>query len=207
MSFRRTDRGRVAVLLMFAAMAIGIPAIADAQSGNSGKGAVMLTEPRLEQRAQQPYVGIRSSITMSQIGTVLPPLIGELFAWLGQRQATPVGPPFFRYRVIDMSGHLEIDVGVPVAAVLSGDQRVIVDTLPAGAYATAIYTGNPAQLADANAALQKWGSGNGIKWRAVQLDRGTEWASRLEIYLTDPAKQPDPSKWQTEIAYLTEGGK
>jgi len=106
-----------------------------------------------------------------------------------------------------MSRHLEIDVGVPVAAVLSGDQRVIVDTLPGGQYATVIYTGNPAQLVEANAALQKWGGRNGIKWQESKVDRGTAWASRLETYLTDPAIEPDPNKWQTEIAYLTEGGK
>jgi effector-binding domain-containing protein len=144
---------------------------------------------------------------MLEIATALPPLIRDVFAWLGERHITPVGPPFFRYRVTDMSRHLEIDVGVPVAAVLSGDQRVIVDTLPGGQYATVIYTGNPAQLVEANAALQKWGGRNGIKWQESKVDRGTAWASRLETYLTDPAIEPDPNTWQTEIAYLTEGGK
>ena len=131
-------------------------------------------------------------------------MIGELFAWLGARRATPGGPPFFRYRVIDMAGHLEIDVGVPVAGVLSGDQRVIADSLPAGRYATVIHTGPPAQLVEANAALQRWGSTNGIKWREHTQGNGTAWASRLEIYLTDPASEPDRERWRTEIAYLTE---
>jgi effector-binding domain-containing protein len=167
----------------------------------------MLTEPKLEQRPERPYAGIRCNVTMLEIATVLPPLIREVFAWLGERHATPAGPPFFRYRVIDMSRRLEIDVGVPVAAALSGDQRVIVDTLPGGQYATVIHTGNPAQLVEANAALQKWGSRNGIKWRESKVERGTAWASRLEIYLTDPATESDPNRWQTEIAYLTEGGK
>ncbi len=209
MMFGRTDRGRgrIAALLVFAAMSVGNPSIGVTQPNNSGGGTVILTEPKLEQRAEQPYMGIRSSVTISQIGTMLPPLIGELFAWLGQRHATPVGAPFFRYRVIDMAGQIEVDVGVPVAAVLPGDGRVFSDTLPAGLYATVIHTGNPGQLVDANAALQKWGGRNAIKWREAPLDRGTEWASRLEIYLTDPAKQPDPDKWQTEISYLTDGGK
>lgn len=167
----------------------------------------MLTEPKLVQKPEQRYAAIRSTVTMPEIASVLPPLIPEVFAWLGERHATAVGSPFFRYRVIDMSRHLEIDVGVPVAAALSGDQRVIVDTLPGGQYATVIHTGNPAQLVEANAALQKWGSRNGVRWRQSKVERGTAWASRLEIYLTDPAKEPDPNKWQTEIAYLTEGGK
>jgi hypothetical protein len=167
----------------------------------------MLTEPKLEQRAAQPYVGIRSSVTMANIGTVLPPLIGQVFAWLGERHAAPAGPPFFRYRVTDMPGRLEVDVGVPVAAALAGDGKVIADSLPAGQYATAIYTGSPAHLVEANGALQAWGSRNGIKWRESQLGSGTAWASRLEFHLTDPATEPDPDKWRTEIAYLTEDGK
>jgi len=196
----------VAMALLVTTLAGG-SAFAEEKSTAIGGHIQMLTEPKLEQRAEQPYVGIRSSVTMREIGTVLPPLIGEVYAWLGKHRASPVGPPFFRYRVIDMTGHLEIDVGVPVAAVLSGDQRVIVDTLPGGQYATVIHTGNPAQLLEANGALQQWGSRNGIKWQESKLGNGTAWASRLEIYLTDPATEPDPTKWQTEIAYLTEDRK
>jgi effector-binding domain-containing protein len=162
----------------------------------------MLTEPKIEQRAEQRYVGIRSHVAMSEIATVLPPLISEVFAWLGKRQKAPAGPPFFRYRVIEMSGRLEIDVGVPVASPVSGDQRVIADRLPGGLYATVIHTGNPAQLVEVNASLQQWGSRKGLKWQTSNGERGTVWASRLEIYLTDPASEPDPNKWQTEVAYL-----
>jgi len=31
-------------------------------------------------------------------------------------------------------------------------------------------------------------------------DHGERWGSRLEIYLTDPAKKPDLSKWVTQLA-------
>jgi effector-binding domain-containing protein len=167
----------------------------------------MLTEPKIERRAEQHYVGIRSHVAMSEIATVLPPLISEVFAWLGQRHVTPAGPPFFRYRVVDMSGRLDIDVGVPVATSVPGDHRVIADTLPGGLYATVIYTGNPAQLVEANASLQQWGSRKGLKWQTSEGERGTMWASRLEIYLTDPATEPNPNKWQTEIAYLIADNK
>jgi hypothetical protein len=30
---------------------------------------------------------------------------------------------------------------------------------------------------------------------------GERWGSRLEIYLTDPAQEPDLSKWVTELAF------
>jgi hypothetical protein len=30
---------------------------------------------------------------------------------------------------------------------------------------------------------------------------GDRWGARLEFYLTDPAEEPDMSKWQTQLAF------
>jgi hypothetical protein len=38
--------------------------------------------------------------------------------------------------------------------------------------------------------------------RADQAGCGVErWGSRLEFYLTDPAEEPDMSKWETQLAF------
>src|SRR5579872_947505 len=166
----------------------------------------MLTQPKFENRGAQPYVGIRSCVSMQQVSTALPPLIGEVMAWLGARGSVPNGPPFFRYRVIDMARELEIDVGVPVATPLMGDGRIVTDVIPAGRYARVVHTGHYDQLIEANKALQEWGKSNGVEWQKSEGEHGSVWASRLEIYLTNPPTEPDAQKWQTEIAYLVEDG-
>jgi hypothetical protein len=28
------------------------------------------------------------------------------------------------------------------------------------------------------------------------------WDARIEFYITDPAVEPDPKKWKTELAFL-----
>jgi effector-binding domain-containing protein len=96
----------------------------------------MLTEPEVFTRDAQPYVAIRASVTMQTIGTVLPDLHPQVFAWLGERGIPPVGPPFWKYNVIDMERALEVEVGAPVAAAVDGDDRVLAGVLPAGRYAT-----------------------------------------------------------------------
>jgi effector-binding domain-containing protein len=101
----------------------------------------MITEPKIEHRNAQPYMGIRAQVTMQELGKVLPPLWGEVYGWLASKGLKPVGAPLWRYRVIDMAAKLEIDVAVPVATPVTGDTRIIADTLPAGRYATVIYTG------------------------------------------------------------------
>jgi hypothetical protein len=34
---------------------------------------------------------------------------------------------------------------------------------------------------------------------------GSAWRSRAEHYLTDPSREPDPAKWEVDVAYLTRG--
>jgi hypothetical protein len=83
----------------------------------------MITEPKIEHRNEQPYVGIRAQVTMQELGRLLPPLWGEVYGWLANRGLKPAGAPLWRYRVIDMAAKLEIDVGVPVGRPVPGDNR------------------------------------------------------------------------------------
>jgi effector-binding domain-containing protein len=101
----------------------------------------MITEPKIGDRNDQHYVGIRTQVTVQEMGSVLPSLWGELYSWLASKGLKPAGAPLWRYRVVDMEAKMEIDVGVPVATTVTGDGRVTAEILPAGRYATLIYTG------------------------------------------------------------------
>ncbi len=159
----------------------------------------MLTEPKLEVRKQQPYVGIRSQVAMQELGSVLPPLSGEVFAWLEKKGLQPAGPPLWRYLTVDMERKLEFDVGVPVASAHSGEGRILADFLPAGRYVTALHTGHPDELEQATAVLLAWAENRGIEWK---MD-GERWGGHVEWYLSDPGIEPDMHKWKTELAFLT----
>jgi hypothetical protein len=89
----------------------------------------MISEPKIEDRNEQSYVGIRARVTMQELGKTLPPLWGEVYGWLASKGVKPAGAPLWRYLVIDMTAKLEIDVGVPVATPLTGDNRIIADIL------------------------------------------------------------------------------
>src|SRR5262245_33218183 len=123
----------------------------------------MFTEPRVDQRAAQPYVGIRTLATMAELPTVIPETLEQVFAWLGQHGVAPAGPPFIRYHVIDMERQLDIELGVPVAPGVAGDGAVAAGELPAGRYASLIYTGVANGIAG-NWELLKWGQAHGLQW-------------------------------------------
>ena len=160
----------------------------------------MTTEPKLENRAAQPYVGIRRQVTMQEFSPAIDETLPRVFAWLGQHNVPPAGAPLIRYLVINMADKLEIDLGVPVATDVAVDDGVSADLLPAGRYASLVYTGHYSGLMDANRVLLEWGATQGLQWDMWTTPRCDAFRARFESYLTDPRSEPDASKWQTEVA-------
>ncbi len=159
----------------------------------------MISEPKLSDRAEQPYVAVRTQATMQQLDTAIPQGIGEVSAWLGKQGVAPSGPPFIRYLVIDMEVLLDIEVGWPVASALPGDGRVSGGVLPAGRYASLVYSGIDNGI-QANWALLKWGAENGLVWDSWTTEKGDAFGARFESFLTNPDEEPDQAKWETEVA-------
>ena len=160
----------------------------------------MPQQPQIERREAQPYVALAHTVTMDELASAVDRGFPEIFGWLAAHGVQPAAPPFIRYVSVDMDVGLEIELGVPVAADPTGDERVHVGTLPAGDYVTLLHLGSYAGLVAANAALQDWGLEHGVTWAR---DGGARWRARVEHYLTNPAQEPDSDKWRTLLAYLT----
>jgi effector-binding domain-containing protein len=158
-----------------------------------------ITAPKLDDRTEQPYMGIRTQVPMRQFKKVIPQFLDELFAWLGKQGVEPAGAPFMRYHVINMAGNMDVELGVPVASALPGNDRIAASSLPAGRYASLIYTGNTNGVAG-NKALLDWGAQQGLVWDNWATDAGDAFGARYESYLTDPADEPNQAKWETEVA-------
>jgi len=161
----------------------------------------MSDDPQIIERSEQPYVAIAASVNVNQIGDTLPPLLPEVFAWLDEHGIASAGAPFFKYDIIDMAETLVIEAGVPVEVAVVGDDRVTAGSLTAGRYATVAHVGHPDGLEQATADLLEWAHQRGLEWDVVEADDGEHWASRLEIYLSDPVEEPDMNAWRTELAF------
>jgi effector-binding domain-containing protein len=166
-------------------------------------GFIMNTEPRIEQRPAQPYAGIRRRVTMDSLGGAVDEAFPELFGWLAARDVPPSGPPFIRYLVIDMARELDIELGVPAEMSFGDDGPVRAGVLPAGRYVVLRHTGPYDGLIASNAALLHWADEQGIALDSWDTADGTAWRGRAEHYLTNPAEEPDPAKWEVDVAFLT----
>ena len=101
----------------------------------------MLSKPSLEDRKEQHYLAIRTAVPIP-FGSYLQPLWDEVNAWLKSQGITSSGPAIIRYLTTDMTKKLDLDVGFVVDKALPGNDRILAGILPAGQYATLLYTGS-----------------------------------------------------------------
>lgn len=161
----------------------------------------MLSEPEFITRTAQPYAAILLRVRQPEIPQQAPPLHDAVAEWLSARGLKPAGAPFFNYTRMDEI--LEMEVGWPTATVLEPEGDVITGTLPAGRYASVRYTGPYGGLYDAHSQLRGWLEVQGVLPENSGADAGR--STLLEIYETDPAEEPDPQKWITDIAFKLPG--
>ncbi len=100
------------------------------------------------------------------------------------------GPPFGFYP--RMPGEtVEVAAGFPVSGPISPTGEVTALVLPGGRAAIALHVGSYDGLAQTYEELAAWLQSRG-------LEGGTQlW----ESYLSDPATEPDPATWRTQITW------
>jgi len=162
----------------------------------------MSDQPRIVARAAQRYVAVTERVTLDQFPAAIDRGFAEVFGWLGAHDGvSPTGAPLIRYVEVDMATSLLVDLAVPIDGAPPPDERVRLGVLLAGDYVTLVFRGHYDGLVAANAAVQQWGEQHGVRWA---MDSPTAWRGRIEQYLTDPRAEPDPARWESEIAYLIE---
>jgi effector-binding domain-containing protein len=165
--------------------------------------------PLIQRRAAQPYAGIRGDAsTEAEFRKAVDRGFPELFGWLREKRIEPAGPPFIRFLEVAEGGQpLRFELGAPTEAPVSAGEVVHAGELPAGRYATLLHVGpythsDMPDLAAARAELLDWGRRQGIDWESSETPRGRAFEACIERYLTDARREPDWSKWETELAYL-----
>jgi effector-binding domain-containing protein len=165
-----------------------------------------MSEPAIELREAQPYLGIHAP-SIDSIRRFADTAFPELFGWLGEHEIAPAGPPFIRYYEVDQAGEpLDVEVGVPVERAPDGDARVRGDALPAGSYLTFVHVGpytsdSMPDLSDARSEILAWAEDNGIEFSQAS-EHGQTFPCAFEQYRIGPVDDPDFTKWETEFAYL-----
>jgi effector-binding domain-containing protein len=141
----------------------------------------MTSEPEIRDIPPQPAVVKRAVTTAAGLGATIDGGFAELFARLAQRNASPAGPPYIRF--LETGERLEIELGVPAR---DGDAD---GGLPGGRAAVLRHVGPYEELREQCERLDGWVAQRG------EMRAGPHW----EVYVTNPAGEPDPAKRITEI--------
>ena len=163
-----------------------------------------MEQPQVVQEREQPYVAVTGAVTMDTIPEIADRL-DDVLGWLADQGHQPAGPPFFRYRVIDMDRRLVMEAGAPTATELPGEDEIHPGVLPAGRYVTTTYVGHPADLVRVTGELLAWAEAQGLRLDVQPGEQGEVWGSRLEWMETDPDDEPDMSRWRTRLAFRLAG--
>jgi hypothetical protein len=142
-------------------------------------------------------MGIRTIAPFKGMSKVVDQLRQRMNGWIAEHSIKPAGPPFLRLHVIDMRGLMDLSYGVPVDHALPDEGEIQAGELPAGQYASLIYSGGGVS---ANRALIEWVRAQGLAFDRWKTDQGDNFRGRYESFLTDPQVEPRKSRWEIEVA-------
>jgi effector-binding domain-containing protein len=129
----------------------------------------------IKEQSVQPVVSVRKRTSVQNLPQVLGMAFGTIMEHLGSLNENPSGAPFVAYYNMDMQD-LDIEIGFPVAHSVNGKGEVRSGQIPAGKYASCLFTGPYSESSPAYEALSAWIRKHGHEATGIAY----------EFYLNDP---------------------
>ena len=147
----------------------------------------VIEKVRLEAR---DGLAIRDTMRMEQLPAFFGAAFTELDAWILQQggESALDGPPFARYYSVDPSV-VDVEVIIPLSKSVGGSGRMHAVLLAGGDAVQVLHVGPYDAMVPAYEAIARWLRDN---------HRAAKEPPR-EVYLTDPASEPDPANWRTLV--------
>lgn len=139
----------------------------------------MVSDFEIKSLPAQNALVIRTRTPVKMLGQVVGAAFGAVIRYLEELGEQPAGPSFAVYYNSDMQD-LDMAAGFIVSKSLPGKGEIQPGEIPAGTYATCLYTGPYSKFAEAYAALSRWLEGQNRSVTQVAY----------ELYLDDPSKTP-----------------
>ena len=139
---------------------------------------------------RSPVLFVHKEAPVAGIGPALGEAYGAIWPYVQRVGVEPAGPPYARYLSVKPE-HAVFEAGVPVSRAVPGEGEISAGELPGGDVAVTTHIGPFDQMQPAYEAIGAWMREHG------RADGGPPW----EVYMTDPAEEPDPAKWRTDIVW------
>lgn len=148
----------------------------------------MIETPRITRTEEQAAAVIRLTIPREQIREVMGPGIQELIGVVTAQGIGPAGPVFSHHVRMDPEV-FDFEIGVPVNAPVTPQDRVEQGRLPAATVVRTVYHGPYEGLGPAWGEFDAW----------IAEEGHTTGPDLWERYVVGPESTPDPAGWRTEL--------
>ena len=140
-----------------------------------------------------PYYGVTEEISWSEMGSdFFAERYGIIGAYLGDDMANMTMAPFAIYHMWDEENkRAKVEVAIAATSDKPGNNRVVKGNTYAGTVVKGVHLGSYDTTDDTHWAIDEYVKTNNFEMA------GSPW----EVYVTDPANEPDTAKWVTEIYY------
>lgn len=136
-------------------------------------------------------VTMKDECDMNKISSKMMEMYPELMNYLKNNNTDISGSPFAIYHPCENAGQTILECGLPINMKLAGEENINFIEIPAGKTIMASHFGHFRSVKTTYEALQKYITENNIEII------GSPW----EMYITDPMKEPDQSKWETKVYF------
>ncbi|MEI6123650.1 MAG: SRPBCC family protein [Bacteroidota bacterium] len=155
-------------------------------------GIFKTSDVKVKQMEKQYALIIKDSSKCDDVDVLLAKLYGELGKFVGENKIQIVNAPFARYLVWDNKTNKNVmEAGFFIRNKVQGKGNIKCIEMPAGKVAIAKHFGAYETTYKSHEVIENY-----IKQNKL-LPTSASW----EIYITDPEKEPDMTKWETEIVY------
>ncbi|MCK5028518.1 MAG: GyrI-like domain-containing protein [Bacteroidales bacterium] len=136
-------------------------------------------------------VTIKEQCDMNKLSSKMIEMYPELMNYLKNNNTDISGSPFAIYHPCEDAGQTILECGLPINMKLAGEENISFIEIPASKTIMASHFGHYKTVRTTYEALQKYITENNIEII------GSPW----EMYITDPMKEPDQSKWETKVYF------
>jgi effector-binding domain-containing protein len=147
---------------------------------------------QVKQSEQKYALVLKDSSKCDDVDILLTKVYGEIGKYVGMNKIECTGPPFAKYYVWDEKADKNVmEGGFFIKNKVPGKDNIRCIEIPAGKVVSAIHYGAYETVYNTHNAIHKYME----EHKLVSTDVPTE------IYITDPEKEKDMSKWETEVIY------
>ena len=111
--------------------------------------------------------------------------------YLKENNEDIAGFPFAIHHPCKEEGYIFLECGLPVGQKLAGNEKIEYKEIPAGKHVVASHFGHFKTVQITYDAAQKYIEENNLEMDGIAF----------QMYVTDPMKEPDQSKWETKVYF------